>query len=190
MLFWPQADSAVSLPMRDPVSGAMVLELLRELGEKSRGPGAVYITGGTSAVVLGWRETTIDLDLKFLPEPEGVFELLPRLKNTRNVNIELAAPDDFVPALSGWKERSQWIATFDRVDIFHFDFYTQALSKLERDHAKDRTDVAAMVGTGLVDPAKLLDFYDQLPPEQLNRYPSIEPESLRTSIVRLQNHGY
>jgi hypothetical protein len=171
--------------MRDPVSGEKVLQLLEELGCQCRGPGTVYITGGSSAVVMGWRTTTIDVDLKFLPEPEGIFEVLPRLKNTRNVNIELAAPDDFVPALPGWQERSRWIATFNRVDFRHFDFYTQVLSKLERDHAKDRIDVAAMVETGLVDPATLLELYDRLTPDQLNRYPAIEPDSVRAAVVRL-----
>lgn len=172
--------------MRDPVDKEKVLRLLEELGNHCRGAGVVYLTGGGSAVLLGWRQTTIDVDLKFSPEPEGIFDVIPGLKTSQNVNIEMAAPDDFVPALPGWRERSRWIGTFNSVDFFHFDFYTQALSKLERDHAKDRTDVAAMVDCGLVDPPKLLELYDQLTPDQINRYPAIEPESVRAAIVRLQ----
>ncbi|MEM7394698.1 MAG: DUF6036 family nucleotidyltransferase, partial [Verrucomicrobiota bacterium] len=127
------------------MNGETVLKLLKELGKNCRGPGVVYVTGGGSAVIVGWRETTIDVDLKFQPEPAGIFDAIPRLKNELNLNIELAAPDDFVPALPGWKERSQWIATHQEVDFFHFDFYTQALSKIERGHSKDRADVAEMV---------------------------------------------
>lgn len=175
--------------MRDPVDGSTILQLLEEIGKECRGPGTVYLTGGSSAVLLGWRETTIDLDLKFLPEPEGIFDALPGLKNRRRVNIELAAPDDFVPALPGWKERSRWIAKHRGVDFLHFDFYTQALSKLERDHSKDRIDVAAMVDGRLVVPSELLALYDQLTPGELNRYPAIEPASLRAAIVRLMNDG-
>lgn len=171
--------------MRSPVDGDTVLKLLAELGKNCRGPGSVYITGGSSAVVIGWRETTIDVDLKFQPEPPGVFERIPRLKNELNVNIELAAPDDFVPALPGWKERSQWIATHNEVDFHHFDFYTQALSKLERDHTKDRTDVAEMVAAGLVEPGKLLDLFSGLSPDQFSRYPAIEPESIELAINQL-----
>lgn len=171
--------------MRDPVNGSMILLLLEDIGKQCRGPGVVYLTGGATAVLFGWRETTIDLDVKFLPEPDGIFDAIPRLKIQRNVNIELASPDDFVPALPGWKERSRWIANHAGVDFYHFDFYTQVLSKLERDHAKDRIDVASMVRVGLVEPARLLELYDQLTPEQLNRYPSIEPASVRTAIVRL-----
>ena len=136
-------------------------------------------------MLIGWRQTTIDVDLKFHPEPAGIFEKIPELKNELNINIELAAPDDFVPALPGWKDRSQWIVTHNQVDFYHFDFYTQALSKLERDHAKDRSDVAEMIAADLVEPKKLLELYQQLTPEQLGRYPAIEPESVLASILSL-----
>ena len=77
------------------------------------------ITGGgresnswllVSAVLMGWREMTLDVDLKADPEPAGFFEALPRLKDELDINIELASPDQFVPALPGWVERSPFIA--------------------------------------------------------------------------------
>lgn len=34
------------------------------LGQAVTSEGRVYFTGGVSAVLLGWRETTIDVDLK------------------------------------------------------------------------------------------------------------------------------
>lgn len=176
--------------MRDPVDGEKILRLLEDLGNSCRGPGSVYITGGSSAVVLGWRQATIDVDLKFFPEPEGIFESLPGLKIRQNVNIEMASPDDFVPALPGWRERSKWITTINRVDFYHFDFYTQSLSKLERDHAKDRVDVAAMVRVGLVVPTRLLELCDQLTPGEWSRYPAIEPDSVRAAVIRLIENEY
>jgi len=174
--------------MRDPVTGETVLKLLEALGGNCRGSGVVYITGGSSAVVIGWRESTIDVDLKFQPEPPGVFDSIPTLKHQLNVNIELAAPDDFVPALPGWQERSPWIVTHNEVDFRHFDFYTQALSKLERDHTKDRADVAEMVRGGLVIPRRLLDLFSELSPEQFSRYPAIEPGSIESAIHQLIEH--
>ena len=44
-----------------------------------------------------WRETTIDLDLTFDPEPAGVFEAIPALKRELQVHVELAASSDFRP---------------------------------------------------------------------------------------------
>ena len=66
--------------MRDPVTGETVLELLEKLGKSCRGPGTVYITGGSSAVVLGWRETTIDVDLKAVEFWPGLQTIMSKTK--------------------------------------------------------------------------------------------------------------
>jgi hypothetical protein len=89
---------------------------LQELGNACEGPGRVYLTGGASAVLLGWRDSTIDIHLKFAPEPKGVFAQIPGLKNLLQVNVELASPDNFVPALPGWEARSPWIASWNAVE--------------------------------------------------------------------------
>jgi hypothetical protein len=44
-------------------------------------------------VLVGWRGTTIDVDLKMSPEPEGAFEAIAALKDELDINVELAAPD-------------------------------------------------------------------------------------------------
>lgn len=37
---------------------------MRELAAAARSPGKVYLTGGATALLLGFREQTIDIDLK------------------------------------------------------------------------------------------------------------------------------
>ena len=85
--------------MREPTEAARVRDLMKRLGAESRGPGRIYLVGGASAVLLGWRATTVDVDLKLDPEPVGVFEAVARAKDALNINVELAAPDDFMPAI-------------------------------------------------------------------------------------------
>ena len=67
--------------MRAETSVNKINQFMGELGQAVRSPGRVYFTGGVTAVLLGWRETTLDLDLKADPEPQGFFEALPGLKN-------------------------------------------------------------------------------------------------------------
>ena len=55
--------------------------------------------GDASAVLIAWRETTVDVDLKLAPEPNGVFAAIADAKAMLNINVELAAPDDFIPPL-------------------------------------------------------------------------------------------
>ena len=39
----------------------------------------------------------MDMDIKADPEPAGFYETLPKLKESLQINIELASPDLFVP---------------------------------------------------------------------------------------------
>lgn len=90
-------------PSRSPAGAGKVRELMRQLGRAATSPGRIYLVGGSSAVLVGWRETTVDVDLKLDPEPGGVFGAIARAKETLNINVELAAPDDFIPELPGWQ---------------------------------------------------------------------------------------
>ena len=83
--------------MAEKLTKEKLLDFLARLGASARTPGACFITGGGSAILLGWRETTIDVDLKFDPEPAGVFDAIPLLKRELSINVELASPDDFIP---------------------------------------------------------------------------------------------
>ena len=96
--------------MRSETDQAKLQAFMKALGNRVRGPGRIYLTGGATAVLHGWRAMTIDIDLKPDPEPEGFFEALAELKNELDVNVELASPDNFVPAIPGWRERSVFIA--------------------------------------------------------------------------------
>ena len=162
--------------MREPTEAARVRDLMKRLGAESRGPGRIYLVGGASAVLLGWRATTVDVDLKLDPEPTGVFEAVARAKDALNINVELAAPDDFMPALPGWRERSVFIDRHGAVDFFHYDFYAQALAKIERGHERDLLDVDAMHRQELIEPDRLMALFREIQPA-LIRYPAIEPAS-------------
>src|SRR5881394_1974888 len=127
--------------MRRRVTIETLRQFMRELAGGARSPGKVYFTGGATALLLGFREQTIDIDLKLDPEPEGAFEAIAGLKNRLNLNVELASPDDFIPRTDDWRERSRHIASIGRLQFFHYDFSLQALAKLERGHAQDLEDV-------------------------------------------------
>ena len=79
------------------------------IGRGCRSSGRIYLVGGSCAVLVGWRATTVDVDLKLDPEPAGAFEAIAGLKDTLGVNVELAAPDQFIPPLPGWRERSPFV---------------------------------------------------------------------------------
>ncbi|HEY0390638.1 MAG TPA: hypothetical protein VGC63_02900, partial [Solirubrobacterales bacterium] len=112
-------------------------QFMRELGRSVRVDGRVYLTGGATAVLYGWRQTTIDVDIKLIPDRDEILREIPRLKEALNLNVELAAPSDFIPIPKGWEERSPLIRKEGRLSFHHFDPVAQALSKAERGHDQD-----------------------------------------------------
>ena len=118
--------------MRPPVDEPRLRELARRLGQVARTPTRIYLTGGATAVLEGWRGSTADVDLRFEPDVDELLRELPGLKESLGVNIELASPPDFIPELPGWRERSPLVFQEGNVAVHHFDFYSQALSKIER----------------------------------------------------------
>jgi hypothetical protein len=81
--------------MRPPVDDQRIRALARELGRVARGPVRIYLTGGSTAVLEGWRDTTVDVDMRLEPEADELLRALPGLKERLGVNIELASPDTF-----------------------------------------------------------------------------------------------
>jgi predicted HicB family RNase H-like nuclease len=123
----------------------------------------------------------VDLDIKMVPEHDALFRAIPALKEKLEVNVELASPADFIPELPGWQERSRFIVREGKIDFFHYDFYSQALSKLQRGHGKDLEDVQEMIERKLVEPRKATELFEAIE-GQLYRFPAIDPASFRRRV--------
>lgn len=172
--------------MRPPVQIEKLEALMSAMGRSVKSPGRVYLTGGATALLQGWRPMTVDVDLKADPEPAGFFEAIAVLKEELAVNIELACPSDFIPELPGWRNRSLFIARHGQIDFYHYDPYSQALSKLERSHSRDLADVEAMVRTALIRQDLLLLHFSEIEP-RLIRYPALDPASFRRVVEAFCN---
>jgi hypothetical protein len=153
---------------------------MRRLG-RERARGRVYLTGGASAVLDGWRETTVDIDLELEGEAEPLLHSLAAIKEELHVNVELAAPHHFVPELPGWRERSRYIGSEGDLHFYHYDPYAQTISKIERGHAQDVHDVRTMFDRGLIRADELLRLFAAIEAE-LYRYPAIDPPTLRRKV--------
>jgi hypothetical protein len=170
--------------LRALADAARVRAFMTALGREADVDGRAYFTGGASAVLVGWRQSTIDVDIKLKPESDRLFRAIPSLKESLQLNVELACPADFIPELPGWEERSPFIEKEGRLAFHHYDFYAQALAKIERGHAQDVADVREMLRRGLVSPDRLRELFEAATP-QLHRYPAIDPPSFRRALEEL-----
>lgn len=167
--------------MRPPVDEERVRAFARELARVAKGPVRLYLTGGATAVLEGWRDSTVDINVRMEPESDDLYRAIPRLKESLGINIELASPPDFVPELPRWRDRSPVVFTEGTIEVRNFDAYSQALSKIERGFAHDLEDVRNMLESDMIDPNRLLALYDQIESE-LFRYPAIDADAFRRKV--------
>ena len=168
--------------MRQLTDAARLREFMRLLGRRTRAAGRVYLVGGACAVLYDWRATTIDIDLDLDPGLDALLREIPAIKEDLQVNVELASPAHFIPELPGWRDRSPLVVREGTLDFHHYDFHAQALAKIERAHARDVEDVREMARRGLIEPARLVAFFDLIEP-QLYRYPAVDVASFRRAVT-------
>lgn len=171
--------------MRERADAERVRRLAVELGRVVPAGTRMYLTGGATAVLEGWRPSTVDIDIRFEPESDAGLRRISELKEELAVNVELASPLDFLPELPGWQERSRFRFREGNLEVFDFDPYSQALSKLERGFELDLKDVREMVGSGLVEPEQLLELFERIEPD-LYRFPAIDPSGLKVKVESIR----
>ncbi len=169
--------------MRADADRDRIERLLTELGKLGSAGDRVYLAGGASATLIGWRQFTQDVDIRIeASASEPLLRAISELKERLDVNVELAGPLDFLPAPLGWQDRSVFLARYGALDVFHTDFTLQAISKLERGLDRDLADVKAMLERGLITVAAVRETFAEMEPE-LYRFPSVDAGGLREVVA-------
>ena len=140
----------------------------------------VYLVGGGTAVLEGWRESSIDADL--YATQDDIFRDVQAIKERLRLNIELVRPEDFVPPLAGSEGRHVFIETVGRVTFYHYDPYVQLLSKVVRGFARDLTDAKALVTSGMVQPDRFRQLVEDIPESVYSKYPRLSPQAVRAAV--------
>ncbi len=161
---------------------------MRALGGEAEVDARVYFTGGATAVLFGWRSSTIDVDIKIVPESDRLFRAIPGIKERLQINVELASPMDFIPVPPGWEDQSPFIAQEGKLSYHHFDLCAQALAKVERSHAQDLDDIRSMIHAGLIESSRALKYFETIEPH-LYRYPALDPTSFRRAVQEIFGSG-
>lgn len=167
------------MSMRPNVDKKAIESFLQQLGRTFRKPGRLYLVGGAALVHAGVRPGfTQDIDIQVGEANEGDLIIgIQRLIQQMQINIEFASPKDFIPLPSQWETHAQYVGRYGQIEVFYFDFYSIALSKIERGTTRDIEDVKLLVAQQRI----VLDELDAAYQEVLaqlgkGRYPKIIPE--------------
>jgi hypothetical protein len=184
-------QDAEEMSMRPDVDRGRIEQFLKNLGGIYRKPGRVYLVGGAALVHAGLRPGAtqdIDLEIRATNEDE-LSEAIRRLKDSMKINVEFANLADFIPLPPQWETRAKFIGRYGSIDAFYFDFYSIALSKIQRGNTRDIDDVKLLLQNGYIDLPGLDAAYRAVLPQVGKRpYIRLDPQQFAaryTTIRRL-----
>ncbi len=168
--------------MRDRLTRDSLHGLMRELAGSAGKEGHydVYLVGGGTAVLNGWRESSVDADLYCARD--DIFRDVEAIKERLRLNIELVRPEDFIPPLEGSGDRHVFIETVGRVSYYHYDPYAQLFSKVVRGFDRDMADARAFVSSGMVDVEQFRRLVWAIPDSAWSKYPRYSPGAVREAV--------
>ncbi len=140
---------------------------LQSLGRRITRPGRLYLVGGTTMVYEGLRQQTLYIDISFEvydQDYSAFVEAVRGLQERLSLNIEEVSPAEFIPLPSGYRERSPFIGRYGQLEVFHFDLYSTALSKIERGTENDFDDVLSLLSNERLELALLTSYFEEIMP--------------------------
>ena len=168
--------------MRNETTRESMRAFMNELAKRAPRAGTyrVCFVGGATAVYMGWRRSSLDLDVH--SEPDVVFRDIQAIKEELHINIEFALPEDFVPPLEGSSERHIYIDTIGTIGFYHYDPYAQIFSKIVRGFKRDIEDARAFVDNRWVDPGRLRSLVAGIPDSAFARYPVLSRVGVESAV--------
>ncbi len=174
---------------RLPVDRQRIELFLKKLGDRFRRPGRVYLVGGTTMVLEGFRRQSLDIDITYEVSPDdhtAFIQAIRMLKDELGINVEESSPGDFIPLPSGYRERSRFVARYGQLDVFHFDLYSTALSKIERGTAEDFSDIVALLQSGQIEMTILETCFAEILPHFATASLKRDPDEFQKKFATLK----
>jgi hypothetical protein len=184
-------EKELDMSMRPNVDRQSIERFLTELGRRFRQPGRLYLVGGAALVHPGVRPassaTTQDIDVEVASG--DMYQTINRLKQQLNINIKFASPGDFIPLPHNWESLSRFVGRYGSIDVFYFDFYSIALSKIDRGNTRDLQGVALLLQQQVITLPEL-DQAAQEVAAQMGKgnYKRLDPDAFLARYHALRQH--
>ncbi len=151
----------------EPVTPETLTEFLTQLGERYSNQATLYLLGGSALLLLGNPRQTLDIDYTtdLNPQQQKALEtIMNQLAAQYRLDIEAVPIAEFVPLPPGAETRRRLIGRFGQLDVYVYDLYTIALSKIARGFETDMEDVIFLVKSNLIDLSELQKHFQAVLP--------------------------
>jgi hypothetical protein len=153
---------------------------LNRLSQQYSQPVKLYLLGGSALCILGSPRRTADIDF-FLESSSKIFEnTIEAVANELHVEIEIIPIDEFIPLPPNTAARHYPMEKFGSIEVFIFDPYSIALSKVARGFDTDIQDVLFLLQQGIIEIEILAKFVENAVPVAWDY--DIDPNELKTHL--------
>ena len=166
----------------EPVTATTLRVFLRRLGERCPQPAKLYLLGGSALCLLGSPRTTLDVDYTVDVEPEEAARFgaaVSELAAEMRLDLEEVPLAEFIPLPPEAYARRQLVGQFGQLEVYIFDPYSIALSKIARGFETDLEDVVFMWRERLIE-------FDELE----CHFRSVLPRAVQADIIPQEFRGY
>jgi len=153
--------------LRPALSREQIDVFLRRLAQDFRQPIKLYLVGGTSYVYEGFLQHTLDIDFALEMASSDRIQLIRTLLDISyqlEVVTDEVSPADFIVLPAGYEKRHEFIGRFGQLEVFHYDWYSTALSKTMRGQRQDFADVITVLKSQRVTWSRLEKMYLEVLP--------------------------
>lgn len=156
----------------ESVTSLALQKFFERLGENIPAEETFYLLGGSALCLLGSPRETLDVDYfieDVLPETE---EIIKGLSVELQLDLDPAPLGEFIPLPAEAETRRRFVGRYGRLDVYIFDLYSIALSKIARGFESDLEDVEFLL-------AKKLILWDALE----THFQSVLPQATSADII-------
>jgi hypothetical protein len=168
------------------ITAADIRTFLQKLGERYSRPGILYLLGGGAICLLGNPRPTVDLDYAadFSSSDVQLREAMVAVAKEMSLDLEDVAFREFIPLPKGADQRHRRMGRFNQLEVFVFDPYSIALSKVARGFETDLEDVVFLLRRKLII-FKVLEAMVQVALPRAQEY-DIDPHEFRQNWEALR----
>jgi hypothetical protein len=175
----------------EPVTPETLTIFLARLGERYPNQATLYLLGGSALLLLGNPRQTLDIDYTtdLHPQEQQALEsIMNQLAAQYRLDIEAVAIAEFVPLPPGSEARRHFVGRFGQINVFLYDLYTIALSKIARGFDTDLEDVVFLIKENLIDLNELQKYFQVVLPRasQVDIIPSEFQQYFQDLLLRLE----
>jgi hypothetical protein len=168
----------------ESVTARVLQAFFQRLGEQLIAPATLYLLGGSAMCLLGSPRETLDVDFTFENPPPEAEAILGILAAELELDLDLVPLGEFIPLPPEAEQRRRFVGHYGFVDVYIFDLYSIALSKIARGFESDFEDVEFLLLKKLIGWETLEAYYQNILP--LAQSSDIDPQEFQQYFETLR----